>query len=174
MSRFGQGEIDSKSFSRGKPWKLGQSRRYNESFFALGIPSISGFLGAGKMQREYGFGDQIFTKGDEFRGGFLVPTYYLVRPKDPKFLVQLTCTDAVLIENSYSDWAIFRTKVLQCMEFTPVPRFTNPTTISGPLKLIGLKSIRPMISRSRFNDTSRWTSMGRAVFRSENSTTSSG
>ena len=90
--------------------------------FRLGYPLDLGIeQRVTAYQREREYVAEMLTRVDEkrpHRGA--VPHFFLQNPADPKFTLQVTHNDAYFEEKAYSDWVVFRDKILNHLDLTPV------------------------------------------------------
>lgn len=61
----------------------------------------------------------------------LVPHYVLINRDDPKFTTSVTHADAHFIEAAYTDWPVFRKKVVDSLGVTPIPEETDEHDFIG-------------------------------------------
>ena len=101
--------------------------------FRLGFPVNLGIeQRVAQFQRDRGYLAEVVLRQDEkrpHRG--LVPEYRLVHPEDTNFVITVTHADAHFIENDYTDWHVFRDKVLDHLAITPIPDETEQHDFIG-------------------------------------------
>lgn len=113
MGRWANPPLDKVAFRLGYSPNLGIERRVAE------------------FQRKRGCLAEILLQPDEKRDRGPVPHYLLMDRDDPKFTACVTHTDTYLTEAAYTDWPVFRQKVMGHLAITPIPEETEEHDFIG-------------------------------------------
>lgn len=101
--------------------------------FRIGFPAdFSIAQRVASFQKVHGYqGDIRLGPDDKRPDRGTVPHYVICSPKDQAFVIRVTHTDAHFVESAYTDWAVFREKVLFHLPVTPIPEETSAHDFIG-------------------------------------------